>query len=789
MRHVLSVVVLLLASRGLAYDSKCYLADGGACREGYESARERWVGPSDEHRQLLVEAVRVSGVPADLFTDAQLVMFTGDAGLPDGFSTVAPVPFSEATGVTVRTMSVPEFAQLPDFSYSLADWATGNETCPLDALLGQRIDPVACHTLFGHMGAANSNHFVPQSENMYRHYHGLALERARVCATMRARLSTRHAPFVKDCLRHALTLEAIGQHFLQDAWSTGHMWERWGSANPADAPSFVASVAVAAVTGVFHGTRGVMASIEEGLGTVANVVIDDALCAPHPEVAWRSPTSPTPQPGVGDIYASDLLSNSAFASQRTSLFSCAVSGLRAVAETGGETLPSPTVTLVDPTSPQCFDQRVTNLALWKGAGVDATIEGRKVFVPLTPELATSLLFGLRASGARPGPLAGVTAEELERLSRQVGFSLARIAAQLEFFAKNDPSQDSLARGTLHPLAGLEANSAYAFRTPPAPYADSADAGSAEFTQVARAFHRAYATEWCATMTQSDLEALRQHAMTVPDAGRAAACGACVEFVSRHARIGDGGVHDATREPLCHELGTNPAYVYDVASTNQAVAEQWCSCSTRCKGSFTDTPTLQLFGTNSVTLDQPGSRTFTGGLNNQGTGEGAVAWGEVSSSCSVNFAGQRHGGFGVSADWNDFVVVMPDDRSLIGQSAVLVGEVALTARGRTQAVSGREPFASSSFNSDLDTFQFETTGGAYGPVQQTRTMRWNVRLGASSRFRGALRSSCGFSGPINSAASGSSQASTSARWVRLVRIETASGTPIPATLCSLSGTVY
>ena len=32
--------------------------------------------------------------------------------------------------------------------------------------------------------------------------------------------------FIESVVRHVL--EAVGQHFLQDAWSMGHMWERWG---------------------------------------------------------------------------------------------------------------------------------------------------------------------------------------------------------------------------------------------------------------------------------------------------------------------------------------------------------------------------------------------------------------------------------------------------------------------------------------------------------------------------------------------------------------------------------
>lgn len=89
-----------------------------------------------------------------------------------------------------------------------------------------------CHEYFPHIGMLNSNHMVPQARRFYDHYHRLALQRAAQCATVFDDLSAAHRdrfrPYVLACEKQALALEAVGQHFLQDAWSMGHMWERWG---------------------------------------------------------------------------------------------------------------------------------------------------------------------------------------------------------------------------------------------------------------------------------------------------------------------------------------------------------------------------------------------------------------------------------------------------------------------------------------------------------------------------------------------------------------------------------
>jgi len=130
---------------------------------------------------------------------------------------------------------VGEFTHLPDFSWALWDWASGHETCPLEGASSL----ADCHDFAAHMGPVNSNHFVPQYREYYRHYHQLALARAAECRTLETRLASaagRFDEYQRECELEALTLEAVGQHYLQDAWSMGHMWERWGSSTLTDFP-------------------------------------------------------------------------------------------------------------------------------------------------------------------------------------------------------------------------------------------------------------------------------------------------------------------------------------------------------------------------------------------------------------------------------------------------------------------------------------------------------------------------------------------------------------------------
>src|SRR5262245_19130735 len=264
-----ALALLLVAGTAQAYDSRCYVG-GAPCHDGPESARNRWIGPSDEHRQLWERTVELAGVPSSVvlaLNDFTLDVFAADdvvgVGTGQSIPTVTPVAFGDAERLRSRTMSAGEFAQLPDFGFSLWDWATGFETCPLDAALGAPARLDACHGFKTHMGAVNSKHFLPQAQAFYAYYHQLALGRAAACTAMKDRIVARggrvdtFGSFLDACGREAFVLEAIAHHFLQDAWATGHMWERWGSPDLLDFTDLPQSLLIAMTSGLIHGARGV----------------------------------------------------------------------------------------------------------------------------------------------------------------------------------------------------------------------------------------------------------------------------------------------------------------------------------------------------------------------------------------------------------------------------------------------------------------------------------------------------------------------------------------------------
>jgi len=266
--------------RADAWDSLCYqyqdpnakvarlqFVPGSRGCEGVQSSRGRWRDPElflDEHRGVLAAAAKKAGLPKAFFETQLLHVLTDTpSDTIDGtrkFDVRAP---QTASGAVTRAFSLDELAQLPDMSYSVWDWARGNEVCPLGpipGIIGDYDGPVKCHQLAKHMGGVNANHFPPQSDKWFSYYHRLAMTRAKQCTQTRIdvwnkplpgtsavfddqRRRARDASFAsyfQACEVEALTYEAVAQHFLQDSWSAGHMWQRWGSADLGKFPDVLA---------------------------------------------------------------------------------------------------------------------------------------------------------------------------------------------------------------------------------------------------------------------------------------------------------------------------------------------------------------------------------------------------------------------------------------------------------------------------------------------------------------------------------------------------------------------
>ena len=94
--------------------------------EGTEGARVRWVG---EHVDLYGEALaRAGGDPAATY---DLPVYSGGT-TDEGYHSYLPMEtWAELEWTGTRTIDLQSFANLPDVSWSLGDWALGNELCPL----------------------------------------------------------------------------------------------------------------------------------------------------------------------------------------------------------------------------------------------------------------------------------------------------------------------------------------------------------------------------------------------------------------------------------------------------------------------------------------------------------------------------------------------------------------------------------------------------------------------------------------------------------------------------------
>jgi WD40 repeat protein len=596
MIRALALGLLLVSATTHAYDSRCYVG-ADPCHDGPQSARKRWIGPSDEHRQLWVETFNRSGVgtattaPIDDFT---LEVFAADDVVPEGtgqsIPTLTPVAFDAAERVHGdRTMSAGEFAQLPDFGYALWDWATGFETCPLG--IPAPLD--ACHAFRTHMGTVNSNHFLPQAQAFYAYYHQLALGRAAACKTMKDRIVARGGQpatfqaFLDACAQEAFALEAVGHHFLQDAWSTGHMWERWGSPDLADFTDLQQALLIAMTSGLIHGARGVLQDV---LG-FAGFDVNDPLCAPGTLIRFIPGPITATVAGLGDLYLDQLLNQSgaAFPSQYLQLFSCAATSLRQVDRALGDE-PGPIdpalIEVDDPTGSACFAQRVTNGAMREGMGIDMTTPGG---LPVRIELDSAQAMALvpAASAAIGGSLQNVN----PIINAQYDFDVARMVTRARLQASLHPDATNLASGGLPPLLGIEKNSAFVrqplatYVDPPLPWPGSSSVANDAATRslaLARTFHAAHATDWCnrfGTGAPDDLEGLRAHVHVLQAAGIGgedlkAACRACTTFVARGLRVGTGeNDYDQTREPLCRFIADDPdavQYVYQEGQAGEAI---------------------------------------------------------------------------------------------------------------------------------------------------------------------------------------------------------------------------
>lgn len=589
---------------------------------GPQEARNVWSWakstPANEHADLLKRAFEHAGLPLPLFPSPsepfKARVFTEGGTTNGGLPSFIPAPLSNAKAIATRSYTLPGFAALPDHSYALWDWASGNERCPIDTVAGTDLDgkdpAVACHTFKSHMGILNSTHFPPQSSKTYAWYHTLALKRAKECKTLNDNFVAaplnyadpdqrqRIDAMVKECEREALVIEAVGQHFLQDTWAMGHMWERWGTPFLSgfvniDAGSSSISEErrargelVAYVAGLVHGADSVLH--EKGIESR-----DQMSYGRSPDITWRQLTGVGfSGQGIGDIYADVLLSDPDYVTQRDKLLRCSAAGVsdvyRQTAMVSGGSTGS---FVINPVGPECYSQRATNLAIWEGFGLNVVLRdpylgiGVPVRLGLTNPIVTSLITGwgtaveLRGSTAKSALLAELRTD------------MTRLGAFVELRKKAAPTDVDLANLGLSPdgffmLTGRNGLLTQTQDPPPAPYADPGREANPSHLQdpdtharyIARVFNKAHVADWCID-DEADPDALQARVVSATPDETTAAYEACVEFTERHVRLGS--------MPSICEAATASSLPYSFGDTTGATnvktaAMEFCGCDKAAK---------------------------------------------------------------------------------------------------------------------------------------------------------------------------------------------------------------
>lgn len=178
---------------------------------------------------------------------------------------VEPFGDDEITLSEERTIPPPGlFSGLPDYSYGIYDWLNKNTTCPAfaDGHYAWR-----CHEFMGWLGALNSVHFGTQARDMYAHQHRNALALAERARIMREAMTDAEREVYEEDLREAellaLAYEGYAQHFLQDRWAVGQMWDRWAAPDPQQQDeSLPAYLAIGALAGIIHGSEALVSQYD-----------------------------------------------------------------------------------------------------------------------------------------------------------------------------------------------------------------------------------------------------------------------------------------------------------------------------------------------------------------------------------------------------------------------------------------------------------------------------------------------------------------------------------------------
>jgi len=387
---------------------------------------------------------------------------------------------------------------MPDYSWTIYDWINKNSLCPAVPEEARTVPLVGdiCHEFKGWLGSLNSIHFGTQSELTYAHMHGLARNLAGRAVALRRALAAdpnaaiEFADYAREAEYEALAYEGYAQHFLQDRWSSGHMWERWNAGDFALLPDTdpALNLIIGSMAGIVHGAQSVLLNIPDPL---CSPEVDDGNVTP---IQWSS-IDFGPQPGVGDYRWSEIRGsgegmfaggNYQVLSQYGRLIECGQRGwaeiIRGLGDNGDDSFGQLGVMLDErappvgetPLTSVCRDAWATNEAMEIGWGIAD--------------------FGTAARIALGGIAGG--------LRRGNAQELVSIQANIWVRALLDPVETDLARGALGSFGGAATGNNYA-AVPSYMEPQDLEMLPDEQTDTGRDkrtiygfFNRAHADHWC-----------------------------------------------------------------------------------------------------------------------------------------------------------------------------------------------------------------------------------------------------------------------------------------------------
>ncbi|MBL4595075.1 MAG: hypothetical protein JKX99_00710 [Robiginitomaculum sp.] len=444
------------------------------------------------------------------------------------------------TAIEERLIVTPaHFSGMPDYSYTIYDWLNKNQYCAAGA--AQELQE-KCHVFFmGWLGNLNSTHFGSQAKNMYHRYHSIAKQLANRAKYLNETIRQEggnaayeeYKSFIKEAEIEALAYEGYAQHFLQDRWAIGHMWERWGSGNYDQLPdkSNATNTLIGAVAGMLHGSEAVLNKTYNINGTKVNP--DDYLNTADPLSSPQIIDKNTAEPlkwrhdniangsligGVGDERLTDMEDGMFGAEyipykkdfsinvkqQQKEMMRCSMAGWAEIIRKFGKQNAHEVVLQNDPSfdvleAPECWDMWATNssieVGITKDKALNYSVVSRLAFG--APDgFADKALAMLVETTSIFGAVLGVARANFNK-------SLVKMLYNIEVATLDDPDGTNLAKGEIGPIFGTNTGNKYNIPDYVEPFfidkLPDKDKQGRDKETIFGAFSRAHSDHWCTNL--------------------------------------------------------------------------------------------------------------------------------------------------------------------------------------------------------------------------------------------------------------------------------------------------